>query len=256
MKPPPLCAALSQTPKIYYNIPMRFPSRQQRGFTLVEMLVVISTVALLTVIAAPALIGPTSSGRMNSNLLQLSGLLEQARQYAIAQNTYVWVAFAPGTNSTGLKTRSVALVASNDGTDPASPSSWAGNSYGTVPNAQIGLISNIITLRQISLLNAGTFGASVMPSLPATPAPVTSTANSVASNSSGFFELQIPGTSAAQAFTEAVEFTPTGEVRNGSNPVDLVDLDCQPERGTSADANNVAVIRVNGLTGESVIYRR
>jgi type II secretory pathway pseudopilin PulG len=226
------------------------------------MLVVISIMALLTAIAAPALMGPTSSGRMNSNLLQLSGLLEQARQYAIAQNTYVWVAFAPGTDSTGLKTLSVALVVSNDGTDPASPSSWAGYSYGTAPSPQFSLISKIVTLRQISLLNAGTFGTTVMPSLPTTPAPVTSTGNSVAGmNSSGsgigtYFNLQIPGTATTQTFTEAVQFTPTGEVRNGSNPVDLVELDCQPEKGTSADTNNVAVIRVNGLTGESVIYRR
>lgn len=241
---------------------MRSFSRQQRAFTLVELLVVISTVALLTAIAAPALMGPTSSGRMNSNLLQLSGLLEQARQYAIAQNTYVWVAFAPGTDSTGLKTLSVALVASNDGTDPASPSSWAGYSYGTAPSTQIGLISKIITLRQISLLNAGTFGTTMMTSLPATPTPVTGTSNSVAGmNSSGsgtgtFFNLQIPGAATTEIFTEAVQFTPTGEVRNGSNPVDLVELDCQPQKGTSADTNNIAVIRINGLTGESVIYRR
>jgi type II secretory pathway pseudopilin PulG len=241
---------------------MRFYSRQQRAFSLVEMLLVISTVTILTAIAAPALMGPTSSGRMNSNLLQLSGLLEQGRQYAIAQNTYVWVAFAPGTDSTGLKTLSVALVASNDGTDPASPSSWAAYSYGTAPSSQIGLISKVITLRQISLLNAGTFGTTVMPSLPATPAAVTGTGNSVAGmNSSGsgtgaYFNLLIPGTATAQTFTEAVQFTPTGEVRNGSNPVDLVELDCQPEKGTNADTNNIAIIRVNGLTGESVIYRR
>jgi prepilin-type N-terminal cleavage/methylation domain-containing protein len=262
MKPPSLCAALNYTSKIYYNILMRLPSRQQRAFTLVEMLVVISTVALLTVIAAPALMGPTSSGQMNKNLLELSGLLEQARQYAIAQNTYVWVVFAPGTDSAGLKTLSVALVASNDGTDPASPSSWASHAYGAAPNTQIGLVSKIITLHQISLLKAGVFGATVMPSLPAVPSPVTATANSVAGmNSSGsgigaFFNLQIPGTSTTLTFTEAVQFTSTGEVRNGSNPVDLVELDLQPQKGTGIDANNVAVIRVNGLTGESVIYRR
>lgn len=235
---------------------MQFSSRQQRAFTLVEMLVVISIVALLTAIAAPALMGPTSSGRMNQNLLELSGLLEQARQYAIAQNTYVWVAFAPQTDKTGMKTLSVALVASNDGTDPARPSSWANSSYGAVPSAQFGLVSKIITLHQISLSDAGTFGTSVMPSLPATPAPISGPANNVASNANGFFNLQIPGTSSPQAFTEAVQFTPTGEVRNGSNPVDLVELDWQPQKGTSVDTNNVAVIRVNGLTGESVIYRR
>src|SRR5271156_3169623 len=104
---------------------MRHSQPKKRAFSLVEMLVVITTVAILTVVAIPSLMGPTSSGRMNSNLLEISSLLERARQYAIAQNTYVWVVFQPATNSSGMKTLTVAIVASNDGTDPASPSSWA-----------------------------------------------------------------------------------------------------------------------------------
>jgi type II secretory pathway pseudopilin PulG len=217
----------------------------------VELLVVISIMAIMAVIAIPNFMGLTSSGRMNQNLTELSGLLEQARQYSLAQNTYVWVAFLPATDATGTKTLSVAVLASKDGTDPASPASWANNSYGVVPSAQIGLVSKIITLRQIALLPAATLTSARISGLPVAPTPI----NGVAS-SSGFFSLQVPGTSAPQAFTQALEFTPSGEARNGLNPVDLVELDLQPQKGNAAlDQQNVAVIRVNGLTGESVIYR-
>lgn len=230
---------------------MQISSRCQKAFTLVELLAVISAMAIMAAIAVPSLMGLTSSGRMNQNLLELSGLLEEARQYALAQNTYVWVAFLSRTDSNGIKTLSVAVLASKDGIDPASPASWVTNPYGDVPNAQIGLVGKIITLRQISLLPAATLTSAQIPDLPAAPAPI----NGVA-NSSGFFNLQIPGTSAPQAFTQALQFTPSGEARNGINPVDLVELDLEPQKGNAIpDQDNVAVIRVNGLTGESVIYR-
>jgi prepilin-type N-terminal cleavage/methylation domain-containing protein len=231
--------------------------RNQRAFTLIELLVVLSIIALVTVFAVPAIVGPTSSGQMNQNLLQLSGLLERGRQYAVAQNTYVWVAFAPGTDASGRKTLTVAMLASKDGIDPASPLPWTSFSYGAAPSNTVGLVDKIATFHQLSLSDAGTFVAAQVPNLPTTAVPVSAAANSLAQNAGGFFDLQIPGISAPQAFTEAVQFTPSGEARNGPNPIDLVELDLQPQKGAAAlDAANIAVIRLNGLTGESEIYRR
>jgi len=218
---------------------------------LIELLVVLAIIALVSAIAAPTFMGLNSSGRMNENLLEVRGLLEEARQYAIAQNTYVWVAFLPSTSTTtGMATLSVAILASKDGTDPAGPLSWADYSYGTVPNSEIGLISKITTLQQISLLsNVGNFTSQIV-SLPST-----STIGGLAVNNNGFFNLQSPGTSTPQVFTEALQFTPSGEARNLPTPVSLVELDLQLQKGSVLDAHNVAVIRVNGLTGESITYR-
>jgi prepilin-type N-terminal cleavage/methylation domain-containing protein len=237
--------------------------KSSRAFTLAEMLVVLAIMALLGTLVAPSVLGLKSSGQMNQNLSKLSGLIEDARQYAIANDTYVWVAFAPATDSSGLKTLSVATLASADGTDPASTTAtpWPSASYGPVPGANpspsINLVTKVSILRQISLSDAGTFTSGQIPDLPTPPSPVSSTANSPALNGGGFFQVTLPAQATPVNFTTAVQFTPRGEARNGNNPVDLLELDLQPQKGNASqlDSSNVAVIRINGLTGEPVIYR-
>jgi prepilin-type N-terminal cleavage/methylation domain-containing protein len=223
------------------------------GFSLVELLVVISIIALLTAVGGPALSALTSSGGANQNISQLSGILEQAREYAVSQNTYVWVAFYTPTVTTGFKQVSVAVIASTDGTDPAT-TSWQQNSYGTVPSSNLSLINRVVTLKQISLQLAGAFA---LPSLPGLPGQgVRDPDNSIASYATGFFSIQLPGTSTPTMFTQAIEFTPSGQARNGGGPVDVIDVDLQPQKGTVNDPKNVAVLRVNGLTGETAVYRQ
>jgi prepilin-type N-terminal cleavage/methylation domain-containing protein len=220
------------------------------AFTLIELLVVLAIISILAVLSIVAFTSLQGSGNTNKNISVLSGSLELAREYAVAKNTYVWVAFYPSTASNGLNLLSVAVLASNDGSDPASATlSWATYNYGTVPTAAISLINKVVTLQQIAVLNA----ASLSPnSLPPTPA-VTSGANSMATGN--FFTLALPGTSTAVTFTQAIEFLPTGQVRNSSNPVAVIDLDVQPQKGSVQDTKNIAVVRINGLTGETVVYR-
>jgi prepilin-type N-terminal cleavage/methylation domain-containing protein len=225
-------------------------ARVKAGFTLIELLLVLAIISILSVLSVLAISSLQGSGNMNKNISALSGSLELAREYAVSKNTYVWVAFYPSSASNGLNLLSVAVLASNDGSDPASATpSWATYNYGTVPTSEISLINKIVTLQQISMLNA----ASLSPnSLPTTPA-VTSGANSIATGN--FFALALPGTPAPVTFTQAIEFLPTGQVRNSSNPVDAIDLDVQPEKGNVQDTKNIAVLRINGLTGQTVVYR-
>ena len=228
--------------------------RARKAFSLVELLVVIAIIAILTAAGGPAISALTSSGTANQNISQLSGILEQAREYAVAQNTYVWVAFYPSTAANGSKQVSVAVVASADGSDPASNSNsaWQEYSYGAVPSSTLSLVSKIVTLKQVSLQSAGAF---TFPSLPATPS-VADPINSVASNSNaGFFTINLPGVGASTSFTQAVEFTPSGQARNSASPVDVIDVDLKPQKGTVDDSSNVAVLRISGLTGETAVYR-
>ena len=68
-------------------------SRRQRAFTLIELLVVIGIMALVVAFSRLAIEGLSSSGKFNASLSNVSGILEQGRAYAIAQDTYVWVVF-------------------------------------------------------------------------------------------------------------------------------------------------------------------
>jgi prepilin-type N-terminal cleavage/methylation domain-containing protein len=217
------------------------------GFSLTELLVVIAIMAMLTVIGLPALSALSTSGGMNETVAELGGLLDQARQYAVAQNTYVWVAFYPNTSATEGNTLTVAIVASKDGTDP---SPWA--DYGTIPSDTLGLMGRVKTFKQIKLSDAGAFTADLISTLPTSPA--VDSANNLADNTA-VFHIKLPGATAATSFTRAIQFTPRGEVRNNSNPIDIVEFGVQPQKHTTSDAHNVAVIRINGTTGQTLVYR-
>jgi len=226
----------------------------EAGFSLVELLVVIAIVALIAVAGGPAISTLASSGNANQSISQLSGILEEAREYAVAQNTYVWVTFYAATASNGSKQVSVAVIASLDGTDPADAiaTPWQQNYYGNVPSSNLALVNKIITLKQLSLDSAGALKPSNLPGVPAVADP----ANSIATYNNGFFSIQLPGTSAPATFTQAIEFTPSGQARNSASPVDVIDVDMQPQKGTVNDSKNIAVLRLNGLTGETAVYRQ
>src|SRR5213076_3111109 len=70
--------------------------RQRRltsGFTLIELLVVIGVIILVTALLTPAFTSLKSAGDVTSAAYTIKGVLEQARTYAMANNTYTWVGF-------------------------------------------------------------------------------------------------------------------------------------------------------------------
>src|SRR6266480_1574426 len=99
--------------------------RLTSGFTLIELLVVIGVIILLTVLLTPAFTNLKSAGDVTSAAYTIKGVLEQARTYAMANNTYTWVGFYeedvsqspsnPATPGTGRLIMSI--VASKDGTN-------------------------------------------------------------------------------------------------------------------------------------------
>ena len=99
------------------------------GFTLLELLIVVGIIALLLVLIAPAFTYIKSGGDFTNAIYGIQGVLENARTYAKANNTYVFVGFAEvdssvdpsvspqvTTGSTPYGRVAVAVVASKDGT--------------------------------------------------------------------------------------------------------------------------------------------
>lgn len=68
-----------------------------RGFTLVELLVVLSIIAVLAAVGLPAIRGMNKSNAMLASNRQFEDDLSYARQRAIADHTSVYVVFVPPT---------------------------------------------------------------------------------------------------------------------------------------------------------------
>ncbi len=237
-------------------LPMRLPMspiyRQSRGFTLIEILMVITIMAVIMGISIAAFGSFSSQGKTNQTTLEVGGLLEQARQYAVAQNTFVWVVFNKENEPT-LKNDefTVAIVASKDGTDP-NPSPNRAYSYGTVPSATLDLISKIKTFQAVQLKNAGSFTSAQIPSLP--PTRHGSAMTGFSENAS--FQIQIPGTSSPTLFDRSIQFTPNGGIRYNDAPIDFAEFSFQPTQINPEKSDRLAVVvRVNGLTGRTSFYR-
>lgn len=85
---------------------------KNKGFSLVELLVVISLIGVMVAIGAPAIIGQVQHLRVNSSVRSVSAELNAARLKAIAQNTKYRVSFtlnaspAPDTYRLGLWNKS------------------------------------------------------------------------------------------------------------------------------------------------------
>jgi prepilin-type N-terminal cleavage/methylation domain-containing protein len=77
-------AQMSLTPKAPFRV---------SGFTLVELVMVISIMLLVMGFAAPSVVGILKGKKIEQALSTVTGLLEQARMDATTQNTYIWTGF-------------------------------------------------------------------------------------------------------------------------------------------------------------------
>src|SRR3989454_4902354 len=102
--------------------PCRAVASREGGFTLLELLIVISIIGILLVLIGPAFTSLKGGTDVTSAAYTIKAVLDTARTYAKANNTYTWVGFyeedvssgTPGTAGTGRVVMSI--VASKDGT--------------------------------------------------------------------------------------------------------------------------------------------
>jgi Tfp pilus assembly protein FimT len=95
------------------------------AFTLVELIVVIAIIVTLMSLLVPAIKGIKGGADITSSAYKIAGALDQARAYAMANNTYVWVGIAEtdvsnsasaSPQTAGIGRVALAIVASRDGT--------------------------------------------------------------------------------------------------------------------------------------------
>src|SRR5712672_1734361 len=102
------------------------PQRCCAAFTLIELLIVVGIIALLFVLMAPAFTYIKGGTDVTSAAYTIKGVLDTARTYAKANNTYTWVGFyeenvsnpsSPNTDTPPVGRLIMSIVASKDGTN-------------------------------------------------------------------------------------------------------------------------------------------
>jgi len=231
-------------------------------------------------LAVPAFNALKRSGGITKASYDITGALDAARTYAIANNTHVWVGIfeedvtnAPTTTPrpAGAGRIVISAVASADGTrykdtavDASNPPKFD-NSVNPRPPA------NPVTLIQLGKLlkveNAHIASTTTGPSRPAVAAsyrvgddlfkklPPSFGSTPVLNPTT--FAYPLTGT-AQYVFNQIIEFNPRGEaIKILDFPTPWIEILLQPMRGNTPDVNstNFGVIHVAGLTGQTRIYR-
>ena len=217
------------------------------GFTLIELLVVVSIMILVSALAAPAISSLKKGSTVNTATAVIATTLEQARAYAMANDTYVVVCF--------------------EETDASIPTSQAQNSgTGRVAIQAFSSLDATLNLTGQNLMRLGRmriFDNIDLPdasSLSSGTLPGRPKADYVVGNS-GFPAAADEVISGGFTFSKIIAFDPQGGLHIPTNPsqagLQYLEIDLQQSNGSTAASNakDVSAIQVDGLTGAVNIYR-
>ena len=232
-------------------------------------MVVIGIIAILMVLIAPAFTNLKGAGDVTSAAYTIKGVLDQARTYANANNTYVWVGFyeenvsQPSPNSTTPKIGRLVMsvVASNDGTII-----YTSSAPGTIDPTrllQVGKLTKIDNVHLWTHTDAPLGTGSTFDTRP----NVTSTYCIGDTNPTGtLFQYPVgsPAPTAQYAFLKGVQFSPGGaaQVINATtsySPQTAAEIGLEPTHGNVAPSSipaNVVALQLTGIGGNVTIYRR
>ena len=265
--------------------------RKQRervsAFTLLELLIVVGIIAVLLVLIAPAFTNMKSAGDVTNALYGIRGLLDNARTYAKANHTYVFVGFAEvdaSVNSSvspqvaGNGRVAVAVVASKDGTrqcqytETNQGSDWTANYANGSHLVALGKLERYENLHFLVDFTSWTptdHPNSNMARYQPTGAPyiLGGDWSGVTPATPFTWPLGSPLNSGQYQFNKVINFDPTGVARiatstNADEIARVMEIDFQPTHGTLApplptnqDVGNQAVIQIAPTSGATRIYR-
>jgi len=234
------------------------PQGQNRGFTLIELLVVIGIMCLMLGLAGPAISALRGSGDLAKAAGDIQGLLEQARSYAMANNTYVYAGIAEQdgvnpTNAVGVGRVAVGIVASKTGMRAYSNTSVPG----ALVSNNINPLGSVKYFDNVHLTNSSKVGTGSNMTRATPDVDLGTNTNCVTT-----FQIPPAGT-AKYSFKRVLEFDPQGVARYQTNATldtstkNYLEIPLMSARGNVAMTNssNTAVIQIDGITGAVRLYR-
>jgi prepilin-type N-terminal cleavage/methylation domain-containing protein len=250
---------------LYLTSDLRTPKSTERasdsfrGFTLLELLIVVGMVGLLLLLIAPAFTTIKSSTDVTSAAYTIKGVLDTARTHAKAKNTYTWVGFADSVGSNVTGSVALAVVASKDGSDLGTSVNQVGN--------RVDITAGVTPIGRVMILDNAHLGDTGTPtndgtdfeSRPAVNINYRIGAAGSTYNSDYYFLAQ------GIQFDRWIRFSPRGEavVKGRSTQItQYAEVGLLPTHGTSLAATvnpasgNLVAIQISGFGGNVRIYRR
>jgi prepilin-type N-terminal cleavage/methylation domain-containing protein len=236
--------------------------RRSFGFTLLELLIVIGIIGLLLVLMAPAFTTIKGGTDVTSAAYTIKDVLDTARTYAKANNTYTWVGFAGSIGETVTGNVALVAVASKDGTDLETSVNQVGN--------RVDITAGLRPIGKVMRLDNAHIGDTGMPQPSPSPAPEFEARASVNINyrlgaSGGQYNSDYYFIEQATQFDRWIRFSPRGEavVKGGSTQItQYAEVGLLPSHGTTLAATinpaigNLVAVQISGLGGNIRIYRR
>ena len=222
------------------------------------------------VLIAPAFTSIKTGNNVTSAANTIKGVLDQARTYAMANNTYTWVGFKeedvsqsstnPATAGNGRIVMSI--VASKDGTivyDPSNPAK-----IDTTKLIQVGKLIKIENTHLWTHTDSPSGAGSTYYTRANVPASYCLESTSPPDSLTPFqYPVGNPEPAAQYTFVKAVQFSPAGEVRinNSTSAYSLqtaAEIALRPTHGTTVDtiSPNLVAIQFGGAGGDVTIYRK
>ncbi len=240
------------------------PHRARTAFSLVELLVVVAVLALVLSFVVPAVLRSRGGQGMKPAAYELAGLLQGARAYAMANNTYVWVGLYEENADSPAPTAQVppyagsgrviaSVVASIDGTAITT----SGSVPTTLPQNRIAPLNPVTTLQNVHLssLPAPTGGADGSFS----GRPIAGPGAPLGLNSDSAEKATPPFTFGNYTFHKTIRFNPRGEAMiNGTGDLrPVVEIGLRPTHGGQVDtrSTDLAAIQISGIAGNVTIYQ-
>ena len=233
------------------------------------MLVVIGVIVILLGLIVPAFTTIGGGADLTKSSYDVAGALEEARAYAMANNTYTWVGFfeenntllSAGTNPTTAGTGRVVIsvVASRNATKLYADTAAAGAFATPAPSQGSATAIQVDKLIKVGNVHLQDLTANASP----TPRPVSGVyevaSNSFTSPQTFYYPLSATTDSAATyKFAKVIQFSPLGDAsRPQDSPSQVIEIGLYPVHGTTVAVNpkNYAAIEVNGIGGHIGIYR-
>ncbi|HWL50922.1 MAG TPA: type II secretion system protein [Chthoniobacteraceae bacterium] len=246
--------------------------KRRKAFTLPELLAVIAIMVLVMGFMGPAVNSIKDARSFDAEVYNIADILNQARDYAIANNTYAWVGFFEEKGNdpwvrnkvnAGQGRIIISTVASTDGNRYAATSNTLVADSVANPTATQIRVTQISPLYKFENIRLAEFPGpdddNANPNWPVIPSNYQVGSNTFKSSPAFWYPTTSTATASAYKFEQIIEFSPLGEASRIANhlsqpPTPWIGISFRATRGAVDDPTQEGLpptaILVEGLSGK------